>query len=133
MPRKTDNAPVRTQRIADAWKTIAPEATFAGMTREQFETRVKPALDVREQLASLDSQRIAKVEQRDDADRAALEVTQMVINAIKGDPNYGPDHPLLQSMGYVRKSARWSGLTRKSNGNGHGNEAQATATAATAV
>ncbi|HUI07993.1 MAG TPA: hypothetical protein VL486_13415 [Verrucomicrobiae bacterium] len=71
------------------------------------------------------------VEQRDDADQASMEAVQAVVNGVKCDPNYGPDHPLLQSMGYVRKSARWSGLTRKSNGNGdgNGNEAQATPTA----
>jgi len=120
MSKKNRNVAVKVQMIADAWESLAADATFAGMTLTQFRNRVKPSLDLREELAAMDSQRTAKAEQRDDADRASLQVVQMVANAVKGDPNYGPDHPLLQSMGYVRKSARWSGLTRKSNGNGNG-------------
>ena len=120
MTRKNRNIAVRVQMITDAWESLAADATFAGMTLTQFRNRVKPSLDLRDELAVMDSQRTAKVEQRDDADRASLQVAQMVVNAVKGDPNYGPDHPLLQSMGYVRQSARWSGLTRKSNGSGNG-------------
>ncbi|HUI05915.1 MAG TPA: hypothetical protein VL486_02805 [Verrucomicrobiae bacterium] len=118
MATKYRNAAEKVGLIADAWESLAPDATFGGMTLAQFRNRVKPSLDLREELATIDSQRIAKVEERDDADRVSLDAAQLVINSVKGDPAYGPDHPLLQSMGYVRKSARWSGLTRRSNGNG---------------
>jgi uncharacterized protein YeeX (DUF496 family) len=33
---------------------------------------------------------------------------------VKGDPNHGEDSPLYDALGYVRKSARKSGLTRTS-------------------
>jgi hypothetical protein len=36
-----------------------------------------------------------------------------IVNAVKGEPNYGDDSDLYAGMGYVRKSARASGLSRK--------------------
>jgi hypothetical protein len=32
---------------------------------------------------------------------------------VTGDPAFGPDSSLYEAMGYVRKSERKSGLTRK--------------------
>jgi transcriptional regulator with XRE-family HTH domain len=40
---------------------------------------------------------------------------QKVIKGVVGDPNYGDDSNLYEAMGYVRKSERASGLTKKSN------------------
>jgi len=36
----------------------------------------------------------------------------LVVNAVKGDPNYGDDSDLYDAMGYTRRSERASGLTR---------------------
>jgi hypothetical protein len=38
---------------------------------------------------------------------------QLVVNGVVGDPTFGPDSALYEAMGYVRKSERKSGLTRK--------------------
>jgi hypothetical protein len=35
------------------------------------------------------------------------------VNAVMGDPTEGPDSPLVEAMGYTRKSERKTGLTRK--------------------
>ena len=39
-----------------------------------------------------------------------------MINAVKSDPAEGEDSDLYEAMGYVRKSNRSSGLTRRRNG-----------------
>ena len=44
---------------------------------------------------------------------AAPVQAQLVVSAVKGDPAHGEDSDLYQTMGYVRKSARKTGLTRK--------------------
>jgi len=36
-----------------------------------------------------------------------------IINGILADPTEGPDSALIEALGYTRKSARRSGLTRK--------------------
>jgi hypothetical protein len=35
------------------------------------------------------------------------------VNSVRGTPGFGPDSPLYRALGYVRKSERKSGLTRK--------------------
>ncbi|HMJ90310.1 MAG TPA: hypothetical protein VK530_10860 [Candidatus Acidoferrum sp.] len=40
------------------------------------------------------------------------ELTDNVVNSIKGDPNHGENSPLYASFGYIRKDDRKSGLTR---------------------
>ena len=47
--------------------------------------------------------------------RFTSDTNQKVVNGVKGDPNFGDDSDLYDSMGYVRKSDRQSGLTRKKN------------------
>ena len=36
----------------------------------------------------------------------------LVINALRGNPNHGPDSQLYRALGYVPKSKRSSGLSR---------------------
>ena len=53
------------------------------------------------------------------ADVVTNPLNQQVVDSVKGDPAYGEDSDLYAAMGYVRKSARKSGLTRKkSNSDG---------------
>lgn len=49
---------------------------------------------------------------RDDADAAAIRLTQNVVNAVKADPSEGEDSPMYSAMGYVRKRDRSTGLRR---------------------
>ena len=37
----------------------------------------------------------------------------LVVYGVMGNPAYGPDSDLYEAMGYVRKSERKTGLTRK--------------------
>lgn len=109
------------QRVTTAWETLAAGSSFAGMTLVQFKNRVKGSLDHREDLATLEAQRVAKLDDRDDSDKDSGSAMELVVSAVRGDPAFGPDSALLEAMGYVRKSERKSGLTKKKNGNGSGN------------
>jgi len=46
--------------------------------------------------------------------------SRQIVNAVRADPSYGSNSPLLAAMNYVIDSQRKSGLTKKSNGNGNG-------------
>lgn len=100
-------------RVSMAWATLAPATTFGGMTLAQFKARVQPTADLQDKLLSLASES-TDTEKRletsaEDSNAAAL----LVVNAVKGDSDHGEDSPLYASMGYVRKSDRRSGLSRK--------------------
>lgn len=103
----------RINTASAAWSNLRPEKTFAGMTLDQFREKIAPSLATRSTIARLENELVAAQNQRDDADRVALEAMQLVVNAIKGDPDEGEDGELYEAMGYVRKSERKSGLSRK--------------------
>ena len=81
---------------------------------EQFKAKVQPSKDVRVQLSNLHTQSKDFRSQRHDSDRASLELAQLVVNSVKGDPEEGETSGLYSAMGYVPKNQRRSGLTRKS-------------------
>lgn len=103
----------RLQKLINAWETLRPTKSFAGMTLEQFKARVQPSLDERASLSTLRSQVTESREKRRHSDAASLDAAQLVVNAVKGDVAEGENGALYAAMGYVPKSARRSGLTRK--------------------
>lgn len=111
-PRGTQD---KLDKITEAWQTLATEKTFGGMTLEQFKTAVKPSYDTRARVRTLESQLLSEQTARDAADKESLRIAQMVVNGVIGDPTEGPDSDLYEAMGYVRTSARKTGLTRKKN------------------
>jgi len=50
---------------------------------------------------------------RDDKYKALDQDRSKVGQGVAGNPDYGNDSPLYGAMGFVRKSERASGLTRK--------------------
>ena len=109
-PKETEN---RLNMAIQAWTDLAPEKSFAGMTLEQFKTKVDPSLTVRDSLKTVTSQRVDAQTQRDDHDAESLAALNLVVNSIKGEPTEGEDSALYQAFGYVPKSKRKSGLSRK--------------------
>jgi len=83
------------------------------MTLDQFKTKVQPALDIRLAIQGLEQQLQAMVGQRCNIDKEALSLVNLVVHAVKGDPEEGDDGMLYEAMGYIRKSNRRSGLHRK--------------------
>jgi len=103
----------KTTKITNAWTTLAPTATFSGMTLAQYKAKVQPTFDTRTAIDSLAAQTTSAHDARNAADTVTAQINQLVVNAVKGDPAHGEDSDLYQTMGYVRKSARKTGLTRK--------------------
>jgi hypothetical protein len=96
-----------------AWKAHAPDKKFGGMTLDEFKAKVLPSLDSHEAVKTAAGQRRDAQTQRTDSDVEAMKVQKLVINAIKGDPEFGDDSALYQACGYIRQSEKKSGLSRK--------------------
>jgi len=103
----------RINTVTKAWETLRPTKSFAGLTLAQFKAKVKPSLDGRTNVATLEHQMTAALDERDDADNDSLEVIKLVVSAVKGDPAETAKGELYEAMGFVRESERLSGLTRK--------------------
>ena len=103
------------EAVIEGWQELAPEVTFSGLTLAQFKTKVKPSLDVRAEIETLERQLNALRADRQNADVVSEDITANVVNSVKGDANYGDNSALYASFGYVRKADRKSGLTRPTN------------------
>jgi hypothetical protein len=100
-------------KMLNAWRTLALEKTFGGMTLAQFEALVNDAMEARVTVSSLDDSRTQAIAIRDNTDNTFLQKAQLVVNGVFADPTEGDDSAIYEAMGYVRKSNRSSGLTRK--------------------
>ena len=103
--------------IKAAWKKYAPNATFGGMTLAQYTAKVQPSYDIRTQIADLEKQLTQLIADRDLTDSPTNDTNGIVIKGIVGDVTYGDDSDLYVACGYVRKSEKKSGLTRKNSKN----------------
>ena len=104
----------RLESFQIAWKKLRATKTFAGLTPDQFETqKIAPCRAARLAVAEAEKQKTAAINRRDEIDQAALDAMALVVNGVKADPNEGENGDLYEAMGYVRKSERKSGLSRK--------------------
>jgi hypothetical protein len=113
MPTAPKNNEERLNKILNAWKNLAADKTFGGMTVAQFETEIQPSFAVRGEITDLQNRTTMALNKRTDVDEHSLGKADMVVAGVVGDPNFGPDSSLYEAMGYTRKSERKSGLTRK--------------------
>jgi hypothetical protein len=119
------------QKVIDAWETLRPTKTFAGMTLDQFKAKVQPSQAARDQLTTARGQAKDNRQIRQASDSASLDLTLLVVNSVKGDPDEGESGGLYAAMGYVPKNQRRSGLTRKGSTTTPVTSAPAVTTAAT--
>lgn len=99
--------------VLGAWKDLCPAKSFGGMTLAEFTALVKPSIDTRAAIATLENELIGAADDRDDADKISMPAVLKVVNGVKGDPELGEDSKVYEAMGYVRKSERASGKTNK--------------------
>jgi hypothetical protein len=74
-----------------AWREIAAEVSFAGMTLAEFETKTAPLAQSTLKLQALDAQYAAELKARDEAETAAKEAMRMAAHGVRGNPAYGED------------------------------------------
>lgn len=98
--------------VIRSWSSNGPEKSFFGMTLDQYRESTKPSFDIRVEIAETQKRLKGLMVKRDDADAAAMRLTQNIVNAVKADPTEGENGPLYSAMGYIRKSDRSSGLKR---------------------
>lgn len=115
MPNNPEGFKAKLDKVIKAWGDKAPKASFGGMTYTDFQTAVKPSYDARVKIDQGEQMIQDGTNEREDADVVSNDKLLLVVNAVKGDPAYGEDSDLYEGMGYIRKSERKSGLTRKKN------------------
>ena len=125
MIRSPKDAITRIGSVSTAWGSLRAAKSFANMTLEQFRQEVKASYDVRAELEDLERRTKAALKRRTQADAASLSLVQTIVHAVKADREEGgEDGELYTAMGFVPKSGRSSGLTRRrEQGGGKAEEA----------
>ena len=102
-------------KIVEAWEKLRPSKTFFNINLDELKNQIEPSMKCRNEI---DTQKISinsLMIQRDDNDKKVNTLILNIVNSVKGDIEEGEDGELYSAMGYVRKSDRKSGLTRKYN------------------
>ena len=97
----------------DAWFEGAKSTVFNGIAQGDFQAAIEAAAADDAAIADLEAEIKMKRDVRDDKYKALDQQRSKVGQGVAGDPNFGNDSPLYGAMGFVRKSERASGLTRK--------------------
>jgi hypothetical protein len=103
----------RLERMLNAWRTLAPEKSFGGMTLAQAEAAIAPSFDARRHIVDLENQVAGAKANRDQSDEVSLKKSKQVVAGVLADPDFGPDSALYEAFGYTRESEYKTGLTRK--------------------
>ena len=105
----------RLNALIGGWEEHAADATFAGLTLAQFKAKVKPSLDARAGIETVERQLAGFRVDRNNAEVVSEEIATCVVNSVKGDLTFGENSALYASFGYIRKDDRKSGLVRPAN------------------
>lgn len=103
----------RRNSICTVWSELAPTETFAEMTLEQFKEATETPVTVRVRIEAAKAQLSALLRERASADKELRKTQSLVINSVRGNPQHGEDSPLYRALGYVPKSERENGTSRK--------------------
>jgi len=102
--------------VTTAWTNLRSGKSFSGRNLEQFKAKVQASHDARAVMANLDAQYEAAYARIAAADRASMDEIHVIVHGVRADSDEGEDGELYSAMGYVRRSKRSSGLTRRREG-----------------
>lgn len=97
----------------DAWSEAAKAIEFNGVTQAVFEAEIEACAVEDRAIGDLEVELKMKRDVRDDKYAALNEKRSKVGQGVAGSADFGDDSPLYGAMGFIRKSERASGLTRK--------------------
>jgi len=103
----------RIEQAVEAWERQCAQQPFGDVTLEQHKQLLEPYFAAKAKFAAADAQWDAARLERNAAYAKALEITKQLVDSVKGHSKYGENSALYSAMGYVPKSERASGLTRR--------------------
>ncbi|MBS1794019.1 MAG: hypothetical protein JSS81_09205 [Acidobacteria bacterium] len=101
------------ERALSALRNMAGDAKFKGISVADFAAQVERSMGSRRRLRDLDDETIRELTNRENEDLKTLAMLADIVDGVVGHEDFGDDSALYEALGYVRKSQRKSGLTRK--------------------
>jgi hypothetical protein len=125
MKQNLKKAVERIETFRDAWDKNAASTPLIGITLEEFTEATKAPC-----VAKAESEALRKEAKRQyvnglNALPQVLPLLERLVFAVQANPDFGPDSAFYQELGYIRKSDRKKGLTRKGTAPPDGDTGQA--------
>lgn len=109
-------------KMRNAWNEGAPDVNeFKNVTKADFDADIAIGQALEDEANDLRAQLKMKDDQCTDHYKKINRNKSNVAEGVRGHKNYGDDSLLYGAMGFVRKSERKSGLTRKIKSNDDNN------------
>lgn len=100
-------------RIASSWARNVAEKIFGGVALKQFQNALNKAHQAAAEVAAaLQTLQRARV-LRDEALMELWDLVKQVKRGLLGDPDHGPNDPMVKEWGNKREVEYHSGLTRR--------------------
>lgn len=113
MARNRKNDLEKMERVESGWRQNAADDQLADMTPAEYSTQIDKSRELRRAVDDAESLLVDLNKRLDLVDAANIELTDLVVNSVRASRKYGPDSPLIGSMGFVRKSDRKTGKTNR--------------------
>ncbi len=95
------------------WKEQAPSAVFAGKTLADLEAAIAAHTEANLEVDKTGKALSSALKTRGDQNAALNELLQVIVRGVAGHADYGDNSPAYRAMGFIPRSERASGLTRK--------------------
>ena len=100
-------------RFLNAVTTLAPDKTFGGVKLDEFTLQVGKSNAPRRKILELKDEITQQETERNSADSVTMKMCERIKNGVVADPAFGDDSALYEAFGFIPRSNRKSGLTRK--------------------
>ena len=106
----------RIEKFRGAWEKNAESITLMGTTLAEFTEATKAPCDAKAEAEELRKEAKRRYVKGLNALPEVMPLLERLVYAVQASPEFGPNSAFYQELGYVRKSDRKSGLSRKNPG-----------------
>ena len=99
--------------LATGWEKYALEQKFSGYTLEQLKALIVALKELMAAMGALKLDYRGKIAARQSMAGELGDIRLRIVNCIRGHENFGENSEFYRFLGFVTKSERKSGLTRK--------------------
>ncbi|MBS1792689.1 MAG: hypothetical protein JSS81_02475 [Acidobacteria bacterium] len=101
------------ERAINGLRDMARDKKFNGKGLAELEAQAEKSFAARRDISEASNMKTAGIARREAEDEKTLKIIDQIVAGIVGDDEFGDDSALYEAFGYVRRSQRKSGLTRK--------------------
>ena len=113
MANTSKDKEIKYTRFLNALTTLAPDKTFGGVKLDEFTAQVAKSNAPRQKIREFKDEITQQETERDSEDLVTMKMCERIKNGVIADPDFGDDSAIYEAFGFIRKSERKSGLTRK--------------------